>query len=73
MKDAAITGQTGAEEKRRSDLSIIRSHTFRETNKLAQMLQTYKDDNKKDHVPIGFKLTVTFLSEVERQAEIDMT
>ena len=73
IKDAAITGQTGAEEKRRSELAIIRSHTLGATNKLAQVLQTHKHNGTKDHAPLGVKLTTSFLNEVEKQTKIHLS
>ena len=73
VKDAGITGATGAEEKRRNELSIIRSHSLGVTNKLAQLLQVHKDGDKKDHAPQGSNFTSSFLNEFERQTRIELT
>ena len=48
VKDAAITGQTGAEEIRQNELSIIRSYILGETNQLVQILQIHKAGDTKN-------------------------
>ena len=73
VKDAAFSGQTGAEERRRNELSIIRSHLLEQTISLAQILQVHGEPSSKSHTPQGSKLTATFLNEVERQANIDIS
>ena len=73
VKDAAFSGQTGAEERRRNELSIIRSHLLEQTISLAQILQVHGEPSSKSHTPQGSKLTATFLNEVELQANIDLT
>ena len=72
VKDTALAGQTGAEERRRNNVAIIRSHTVEETNKLARRKQVHKIDGTSDQVPSGSKLTSSFLDVVEEQFNRDI-
>ena len=67
VKDTGLAGQTGAEERRRNNVAIIRSHTVEETNKIARKKQVHKIDDQSDHVPSGSKLTSSFLDVIEEQ------
>ena len=74
LKDAAFSGQTEEEEKRRNELSIILSHLLEQTNTLAQTLQVYKEEtNTKYHALQGYKLTTTSLHEVGRQTNTQIS
>lgn len=66
VKDAAFTGQTGAEERRRSNMAIIRSHTVRITKAMSTAKQKHTKEGK-SHRPHGSKLTSTFLNVVDEQ------
>ena len=73
VKDTALAGQTGAEERRRNNIAIIRSHTVEETNMLARKKQIHKTEGQENHVPTGSKLTSCFLDVVQTQFERDIS
>ena len=58
-KDIAFTGQTGAEERQRSNMSIIQSHTVCITNAAASVKQEHRSD-RNIHSPECSKLTNNF-------------
>ena len=60
-KDIAFTGQTGAEERRRSNMSIARLHTVCITNAVASAKQEHGSDIN-HHSPEVSKLTKTCLN-----------
>ena len=72
VKDTALAGQTGAEERRRNNVAIIRLHTVEETNMLARRKQVHKIDGTSDQVPSESKLTSSFLDVVEKQFKRDI-
>jgi len=64
VKDYALVGQTGAEERRRKNMAIVRSHIVEQTNELAKKIQVRKRKTD-ENVPTGDFLTATFLDVVE--------
>ena len=73
VKNTALARQTGAEEQRRNNIAIIRSHTVEETNMLARKKQIHKTEGQENHVPTGSKLTSCFLDVVQTQFERDIS
>ena len=67
VKDAGFTGQTGAEERRRNNMAIIRSHTVRVTNALSEGKQEHFKKVEYKQRPSGSKLTSTFLDVCKKQ------
>ena len=72
VKDTALVGQTGAEERRRNNMAIIRSHTVEKANEMAKNKQVHKK-RMRDNVPDGSNLTTSFLDVVEKQFKHDTT
>ena len=66
VKDTALTGQTGAEERRRNNMSVIRSHTVSLSKQYAVEKQEHKNEEK-EHRPHGSKFTASLLDVIESQ------
>ena len=65
VKDAALTGQTGAEERRRNNMSVIRSHTVSLSKQYA--VEKQEKNTEGEHRPHGSKFTASLLDVIEEQ------